>query len=69
MVGVRRNLIELRAFRYFLSEIATWARDEKIVLNESTRRVDKDVAVHELIDRLFYFWDASCRGALSFQVS
>jgi TBC1 domain family member 8/9 len=25
--------IELRTFRYFLSEIATWARDEKIVLN------------------------------------
>jgi TBC1 domain family member 8/9 len=25
--------IELRPFRYFLSEIATWARDEKIVLN------------------------------------
>lgn len=25
--------IELRTFQYFLSEIATWARDEKIVLN------------------------------------
>jgi hypothetical protein len=25
--------IELRTFRYFLSEIATWARDEKIVMN------------------------------------
>ncbi|KIL57664.1 hypothetical protein M378DRAFT_16082 [Amanita muscaria Koide BX008] len=42
--------IELRTFRYFLSEIAAWARDEKIVLNGLTQRVDKDVAVHELID-------------------
>lgn len=25
--------IELKTFQYFLSEIATWARDEKIVLN------------------------------------
>ena len=25
--------VELRTFRYFLSEIATWARDEKIVMN------------------------------------
>ncbi|KIL62677.1 hypothetical protein M378DRAFT_165525 [Amanita muscaria Koide BX008] len=46
----KSETIGLRTFRYFLSEIATWARDEKVVL---TRRVDKDVAVHELIDRLF----------------
>jgi TBC1 domain family member 8/9 len=25
--------IELRTFQYFLSEIATWARDEKVVSN------------------------------------
>lgn len=25
--------IELRTFQYFLSEVATWARDDKIVLN------------------------------------
>jgi hypothetical protein len=25
------------------------------------------VAEHEFIDRLFYFWDVDCRGALSFQ--
>lgn len=31
-------------------------------------RVDREVAEHELIDRLFYFWDLSHRGALSFQV-
>jgi hypothetical protein len=27
------------------------------------------MAEHEFIDRLFYFWDTSCRGALSFQVN
>jgi hypothetical protein len=32
------------------------------------QRVDREVADHELIDRLFWFWDYSYRGALSFQV-
>ncbi|KNZ72436.1 TBC domain-containing protein [Termitomyces sp. J132] len=65
--------IELRTFQYFLSEIATWARNEKIVSNgfqvliPSFQRVDRKIAEHEFIDRLFFFWDASCRGALSFQ--
>ena len=31
-------------------------------------RVDREIAEHELIDRLFAFWDTSYRGALSFQV-
>ncbi|PFH46202.1 hypothetical protein AMATHDRAFT_70349 [Amanita thiersii Skay4041] len=59
--------IGLHTFQYFMSEVATWARDEKIVINGLTRRVDREVAEHEFIDRLFYFWDTSCRGALSFQ--
>ncbi|EIN09433.1 TBC-domain-containing protein [Punctularia strigosozonata HHB-11173 SS5] len=59
--------VGLRTFQYFLSEIATWARDEKIVLNGFQQRVDRDVAEHEFIDRLFFFWDTSCKGALSFQ--
>jgi TBC1 domain family member 8/9 len=79
--------IGLRTFRVFMSEIATWARDEKIVMNgfqvihyslvlfwprSSTvslqRRIDRDVADHEFIDRLFVLWDTSYRGSLSFQV-
>ncbi|KAF9464905.1 TBC-domain-containing protein [Collybia nuda] len=59
--------IELRTFQYFLSEIATWARNEKIVMNGFQQRVDREIAEHEFIDRLFFFWDTSCRGALSFQ--
>lgn len=59
--------IQLRTFQYFLSEIATWARDEKIVMNGFQQRIDREVAEHEFIDRLFFFWDAACRGALSFQ--
>ncbi|KAF7289041.1 hypothetical protein HMN09_01352300 [Mycena chlorophos] len=59
--------IGLRTFQYFLSEIATWARDERIVSNGLMRRIDREVAEHEFIDRLFFFWDTSCRGALSFQ--
>ncbi|KAG6897696.1 hypothetical protein C0992_012165 [Termitomyces sp. T32_za158] len=59
--------IELRTFQYFLSEIATWARNEKIVSNGFQQRIDREIAEHEFIDRLFFFWDTSCCGALSFQ--
>lgn len=59
--------IGLRTFQHFLSEIATWARDEKIVMNGFQQRIDREVAEHEFIDRLFFFWDTSCKGALSFQ--
>ncbi|KIM88226.1 hypothetical protein PILCRDRAFT_95565 [Piloderma croceum F 1598] len=59
--------IELRTFQYFLSEIATWARDEKVVSNGFQQRIDRSIAEHEFIDRLFFFWDTSCKGALSFQ--
>ncbi|KAL6306255.1 TBC-domain-containing protein [Sparassis latifolia] len=59
--------IGLRTFRVFLSEVVSWARVEKIVSNGFQQRVDREVAEHELIDRLFYFWDTSYRGALSFQ--
>jgi len=77
----------LPTFRVFLSEILTWARNEKIIFNgfqvcfglrkssgvltlgvRNQQRIDREVAEHELIDRLFFFWDTSCRGSLSFQV-
>ncbi|KAI5121866.1 hypothetical protein M0805_001074 [Coniferiporia weirii] len=59
--------IGLRTFRLFLSEICTWARDDKVISNGFQERVDREVAEHEIIDRLFYFWDTACRGSLSLQ--
>ncbi|KAI0741988.1 TBC-domain-containing protein [Daedaleopsis nitida] len=60
--------IGLKTFKVFLSEICTWARTEKIVSNGFQKhRIDREIAEHELIDRLFFFWDTSFRGALSFQ--
>ena len=79
--------IGLRTFKQFLSEVASWAREERIVMNGfqvcallalyrrnfdshsfKKQRIDREVAEHEFIDRLFYFWDVGCHGALSFQV-
>ncbi|KAK1224681.1 hypothetical protein PQX77_012427 [Marasmius sp. AFHP31] len=65
--GRPETRIGLKTFKVFLSEIATWARDERIIRNGFQQRIDRTVAEHEFIDRLFYFWDVSCRGALSFQ--
>ncbi|KAJ3521706.1 hypothetical protein NM688_g8980 [Phlebia brevispora] len=59
--------IGLKTFRFFLSEIATWARTEKIVSNGFQQRIEREIAEHEFIDRLFYFWDTGFRGSLSFQ--
>jgi hypothetical protein len=59
--------IGIPTFQVFLSEILTWARNEKIVINGFQQRIDREVAEHELIHRLFYFWDTSCKGSLSFQ--
>ncbi|KAH9935980.1 TBC-domain-containing protein [Epithele typhae] len=59
--------ITLKTFKVFLAEICTWARTEKIVSNGFQQRIDRSIAEHELIDRLFFFWDIGYRGALSFQ--
>jgi hypothetical protein len=32
-IGVRLGMIELRRFQYFLSEVATWARNAKVAMN------------------------------------
>ncbi|KAJ6450333.1 hypothetical protein C8R47DRAFT_1261517 [Mycena vitilis] len=40
--------IELRTFQFFLSEIATWSRDERIVSNGFQRRGDREIAEHRV---------------------
>lgn len=55
--------------RIFLSEIVSWARDDVTISNLGFSRVDRQVADHELIDRIFYSFDRSSKGALSLQVS
>ncbi|KZP01665.1 TBC-domain-containing protein [Calocera viscosa TUFC12733] len=65
--GRAETRIDIRTYRIFLSNVATWARDETVVSNAFVERVDRTVAEHELIDRMFFFWDITHRGALSFQ--
>ncbi|ORY31029.1 rab-GTPase-TBC domain-domain-containing protein [Naematelia encephala] len=59
--------IDLRTFKVFLSEIATWAREETVTTNAFIQRTEKKVADHEMIDRLFYSWDKQSQGTLSLQ--
>nr|XP_019005076.1 GTPase activating protein [Kwoniella mangroviensis CBS 8507]OCF68537.1 GTPase activating protein [Kwoniella mangroviensis CBS 8507] len=59
--------IDHRTFRVFLSQIATWAREETVTTNAFIQRTDRRVADHELIDRLFFAWDSQNQGTLSLQ--
>lgn len=46
--------IDLRTFRVFISEIASWAREEVVTTNAFMTRTDRRVAEHELIDRCVF---------------
>ncbi|SAM75420.1 probable MDR1-Mac1p interacting protein [Ustilago bromivora] len=59
--------IDLKTFRLFLGEVATWARDEYVVSNGFQERVERRVPEHETVARLFRFWDKEKRGTLSLQ--
>ncbi|PWN52864.1 TBC-domain-containing protein [Violaceomyces palustris] len=59
--------IDLKTFRLFLGEIATWARDEYVVSNGFQERIERKVPEHETVARLFRFWDREKRGTLSLQ--
>ena len=43
--------IDLKTFRVFLSEIATWAREETVTTNAFMQRTERKLADHEMIDR------------------
>ncbi|ORY75652.1 rab-GTPase-TBC domain-domain-containing protein [Leucosporidium creatinivorum] len=59
--------IDRKAFGRFLGDIASWARDEKLVKNGFHEHIDRQPVDHELVDRIFVYWDQSLSGALSFQ--
>nr|ASF90223.1 hypothetical protein SPAR02025 [Bartheletia paradoxa] len=59
--------IDLRAFRVLLADVCTWAREELVVSNGFQQRIQREVAEHDLVDRLFYYWDKEGMGALSLQ--
>ncbi|EIW71253.1 hypothetical protein TREMEDRAFT_71100 [Tremella mesenterica DSM 1558] len=59
--------IDLRTFKVFLSQIATWAREEVVTTNAFIQRTERKIADHDLIDRLFFSWDTQQLGTLSLQ--
>lgn len=59
--------IDLKTFRLFLGEIATWARDQYIVSNGLQERIERRVPETDLAAHLFRFWDREKCGSLSLQ--
>ena len=59
--------IDLKTFRLFLGEIATWARDQYVVSNGLQERIERKVPEQEFAARLFAMWDSEKRGTLSLQ--
>lgn len=60
--------IDRHAFGGFMGDVATWARDEKVVRNGLIAHVERVPVEHAVIDRVFAKWDVEGKGALSFQV-
>ncbi len=50
--GRLETRVDLTTFKVFLSEVATWAREDVITSNGFIQRKERKVAEHELIDRL-----------------
>lgn len=61
------TVIDLTTFRVFLSDIATWARDEKIIVNGFQERIVRSVPDNEIYRKLFRKWDYTGRDALGLQ--
>ncbi|KAK4693154.1 hypothetical protein P7C70_g8982, partial [Phenoliferia sp. Uapishka_3] len=59
--------LDRKAFGTLVAEIATWARNERVVKNGFHEHTVREPVDHELIDRIFLAWDQSVAGALSFQ--
>lgn len=61
------TVIDLATFRVFLSDIAAWARDEKIINNGFQERIVRSVPENEIYRKLFKSWDHTGRDALGLQ--
>ncbi|SCZ90894.1 BZ3500_MvSof-1268-A1-R1_Chr1-3g02357 [Microbotryum saponariae] len=59
--------IDREAFGTFLGDIASWARDEKVVKNGFHEHVEREPVDHALVDRIFHNWDETGAQGLSFQ--
>ncbi|BGP28952.1 hypothetical protein JCM10296v2_000688 [Rhodotorula toruloides] len=55
------------AFGRFMADVATWARNEKLVKNGLLSHIEREPADHALIDKVFLAWDVTHAGSLSFQ--
>lgn len=60
--------IDRAGFGTFMADVATWARNERIVKNGLLEHIDRQPADHQFIDRIFAAWDKTLTGSLSFQV-
>lgn len=56
------------AFSRFMADVATWARNEKLVKNGLLSHIEREPADHALIDKIYLAWDVTHAGSLSFQV-
>ncbi|CEH13226.1 tbc-domain-containing protein [Ceraceosorus bombacis] len=66
-VDYKEMRVDLKTFKYFMAEVATWARDEYVVSNGFQERIERKVPENELVTRIFKYWDTEKRGSLSFQ--
>ncbi|KAJ8296851.1 putative GTPase-activating protein [Rhodotorula toruloides] len=59
--------LDRTAFGRFMADVATWARNEKLVKNGLLSHIEREPADHALIDKVFLAWDVTHAGSLSFQ--
>ncbi|GAA5899035.1 uncharacterized protein JCM6883_003516 [Sporobolomyces salmoneus] len=59
--------LDRAGFGNFMADVATWARNERLVKNGLLEHIDRQPADHQFIDKIFAAWDVSLQGSLSFQ--
>ncbi|GAA5950368.1 hypothetical protein JCM3765_004522 [Sporobolomyces pararoseus] len=59
--------LDRAGFGTFMADVATWARNERVVKNGLLEHIDRQPADHQFIDRIFSAWDTTLQGSISFQ--